>query len=81
MYFAPKHMEIIAAGMATWSYQKTCELIELYEAHPCLYNTKHKEYHDRNLRGAREIGCMKTRNRFARIPKAFSTILRARVSR
>ena len=51
MYFAPKHMEIIAAGMATWSYEKTCELIELYEAHPCLYNIKHKEYHDRNLRG------------------------------
>ena len=23
-------MEIIAAGMATWSYEKTCELIELY---------------------------------------------------
>ena len=50
MYFSHKHMEIIAAGMATWSYPKTCELIELYEAHPCLYNTKHKEYHDRNLR-------------------------------
>ena len=31
MYFAPMLiMEIIAAGMATWSYEKTCELIELY---------------------------------------------------
>ena len=31
MYFAPMLiMEIIAAGMATWSYQKTCKLIELY---------------------------------------------------
>ena len=39
--------------MATvaWYLEKTFELIELYECQPCLHNTRHKDYHDRNLRG------------------------------
>ena len=26
------------------------DLIEKYESYPCLYNTMHQDYHDRNLR-------------------------------
>ena len=33
-----------------WSVEKTFDLIARYEAYPCLYNTKHQDYHDRNLR-------------------------------
>ena len=47
------HMEMATKSMSEeilWSSSRTVELIELYEAHPCLYNTKLKEYHDRNLK-------------------------------
>ena len=33
-----------------WTSDKVSELIGLYRDHPCLYNTKHKEYHNRDLR-------------------------------
>ena len=33
-----------------WTEQKVRELIVLYEERPCLYNTKSKEYHNRDLR-------------------------------
>ena len=34
----------------SWSAEKTFQLIELYEANQCLYDTKAKQYHDRNLK-------------------------------
>ena len=37
--------------MATWINVKIEELIDLYEARPCSYNTKMKEYFNRDLRG------------------------------
>ena len=33
-----------------WTNDRVSELIGLYSDHPCLYNTKHKEYHNRDLR-------------------------------
>ena len=30
--------------------EKTFRLIEFYEENACLYNTKEKQYHDRNLK-------------------------------
>ena len=38
--------------MATveWTPESVSELIALYEDRPCLYNTKAKEYFNRNLR-------------------------------
>ena len=33
-----------------WSVEKVAELIDMYETFPCLYNVKHKEYHDRDQR-------------------------------
>ena len=33
-----------------WSVETIGKLIELYEERSCLYNTKMKEYHDRDLR-------------------------------
>ena len=33
-----------------WSVETIGKLIELKEERPCLYNTKMKEYHDRDLR-------------------------------
>ena len=47
------HMEMATKSMSEeilWSSSRTVELIEQYEAHPCLCNTKLKEYHDRNLK-------------------------------
>ena len=37
--------------MATWTNVKIEELIDLYVARPSLYNTKMKEYFNRDLRG------------------------------
>ena len=34
--------------MAAWSGEKIVSLIELYEANPCLYDTKCKDYHNRD---------------------------------
>ena len=34
----------------TWTTEMIDRLIDLYEERPCLYNTKMKEYHDRDLR-------------------------------
>ena len=34
----------------SWSMEKTFRRIEFYEGNPCLYNTKEKQYHDRNLK-------------------------------
>ena len=34
----------------SWSMEKTFRLIEFYEENPCLYNTKEKQYHNRNLK-------------------------------
>ena len=34
----------------TWSYEKITELIDMYEDRPCLYNTKHQEYFNREKR-------------------------------
>ena len=36
--------------MITWSNEKVSELIDAFQAKPCLYNTKHKSYHNRDLR-------------------------------
>ena len=33
-----------------WSVEKTFNLIKRYKAHPCLYNMKHQDYHDKNPR-------------------------------
>ena len=38
------------AGSFHWTEEKTAELIDLYQERPCLYNTKLKEYHNRDLR-------------------------------
>ena len=35
---------------AVWTKDKITELIDLYEDYPCLYNTKDKNYHDRDCR-------------------------------
>ena len=35
---------------AVWTMDKITELIDLYEDYPCLYNTKDKNYHDRDCR-------------------------------
>ena len=34
----------------TWSTEKVGELIDLYEEKPLLYNTKDKQYRDKDLR-------------------------------
>ena len=34
-----------------WTTTKVEELIQLLEQCPCLYNTKEKSYHDREMRG------------------------------
>jgi len=34
----------------SWSNEKAAELITMYEQEPCLYNTKNKDYHNRDLR-------------------------------
>ena len=34
----------------TWTIEKTAELIDLYQEKPCLYNTKHKNYFNRDHR-------------------------------
>ena len=36
--------------MAAWTAELIDRLIELYQERPCLYNTKMKEYHDRDMR-------------------------------
>ena len=33
-----------------WTAERVSELIDLYENHPCLYNTKRKDYSNRNAR-------------------------------
>ena len=33
-----------------WTTEKITELIDLFEAHPCLYNVKDDSYHDRDKR-------------------------------
>ena len=38
------------AKSITWTTEKVSELIELYEAYPCLYNTKDKSCFDRDLK-------------------------------
>ena len=35
----------------TWTNEAVTELIDLYEERPCLYDTKHKDYYNRDLRG------------------------------
>ena len=35
---------------AVWTVNKIEQFIDLYEQRPCLYNTKMKEYHDRDIR-------------------------------
>ena len=42
-----------------WSTVLVSQLIELLQHHPCLYNTKEKSYHDRNVR-AKAINEMAT---------------------
>ena len=42
-----------------WSTALVSQLIELLQHHPCLYNTKEKSYHDRNVR-AKAINEMAT---------------------
>jgi hypothetical protein len=34
----------------SWSTEKVKELIDFYEDKPCLYNVKHKDYHNRDER-------------------------------
>ena len=34
-----------------WTTTKVEELIQLLEQCPCLYNTKEKSYHDKEMRG------------------------------
>ena len=34
----------------TWTLAKVAELIDLYELRPCLYQTNHKEYFNRDAR-------------------------------
>lgn len=36
--------------MADWSTDRVSSLIDLYEERPCLYNTKHKDYFNRDTR-------------------------------
>ena len=46
-----------------WTNEKLSELIDLYEQYQCLYNVKHKDYHNRDLRSkanleiAKAMGC------------------------
>ena len=40
----------MAAILSMWSLGKVSELLDLYEERPCLYNTQHKDYHNRDLR-------------------------------
>ena len=40
----------MAANSSMWSLGKVAELLDLYEERPCLYNTLHKDYHNRDLR-------------------------------
>ena len=44
---SPQEVEEV---MITWSNEKVSELIDAFQAKPCLYNTKHKSYHNRDLR-------------------------------
>ena len=37
--------------MAAWTMPMVSELIELLQQYPCLYDTKNKSYHDRDIRG------------------------------
>ena len=43
-------VEKMSARFCAWSVERISALIDLYEAHPCLYNTKSKDYHDRDCR-------------------------------
>ena len=40
----------MAAKQCAWTNEKIAELIDVFETKPCLYNTKHIEYHNRDLR-------------------------------
>ncbi len=40
----------VVADKTEWSVAKVNRLIELYEAHPLLYNTRLKEYHNIHLK-------------------------------
>ncbi len=46
-----------------WTTEKVTELIDMYKQYSCLYNTKDKDYHNRNLRSqaisnlAKAMGC------------------------
>ena len=51
----------MAANTCTWTTETVSDLIDLFEERPCLYNTKHKDYFNRDLRSkaleiSREIG-------------------------
>ena len=41
----------MASNTYTWTAEKIFELIDLYEERLCLYDTKHKDYFNRDLRG------------------------------
>ena len=49
----------LAVKGVNWSTALVSQLIELLQHHPCLYNTKEKSYHDRNVR-AKAINEMAT---------------------
>ena len=36
--------------MATWTQENIAVLLDLYDEKPCLYNTMHKDYHNRDMR-------------------------------
>ena len=38
------------SGKIEWNYDNVEQLIELYEQRPCLYDTKLKEYHNRDVK-------------------------------
>ena len=38
----------MSSKSVTWTLEKISELIELYEAYPCLYNAKDSRYHNRD---------------------------------
>ena len=38
------------SGTIEWNYENVEQLIELYEQRPCLYDTKSKDYFNRDVR-------------------------------
>ena len=41
---------MVKMASVAWTAEKVSELIDLYENHPCLYNTKRGDYSNRDAR-------------------------------